>query len=231
MHVAIAAILIVLAGRIERRLAPADFIKVALMPEAAPTPAPPPPVPLFPEDRAPPFPSPPIQHAVHVESKPQDEPDTDAQPPDEPDSESTPDVEVVPDATSSAGAIPVPLESGEGAGESIPMPGAGGLNGNGDANGPVSADAVAHPPEIVTYVVPVYPRMARERGIEGRVLLMVVVDEKGKVEDAVQVLDSVPMLDQAAIDAVHRWSFTPGRDAAGNPVRVKLQVPVRFTLR
>jgi protein TonB len=60
---------------------------------------------------------------------------------------------------------------------------------------------------------------------------MVVVDESGKVEDNVKVLDSIPMLDQAAMEAVHQWRFTPARDADGNPVRVQLEVPIRFTAR
>ena len=60
---------------------------------------------------------------------------------------------------------------------------------------------------------------------------MVIVDTAGKVEDDIQVVDSVPMLDQAAIDAVHQWTFTPARDDGGNPMRVSLQVRVPFTLR
>ena len=120
---------------------------------------------------------------------------------------------MAPDATSSASALP---------------PAAG---SNDDSDKPVPADAVAHRPEIETYVVPEYPRKARAKKIEGRVLLMVVVDESGKVEDAVQVLDSIPTLDQAAIDAVHQWRFAPARDADGSPVRVSLEVRVPFTLR
>ena len=131
-----------------------------------------------------------------------------AKPPDEP-SSSVPDAEVEPDADPS----PAPAEPGD------------------DSNAPLSADRVAHPPEIETYVVPVYPQTARKRGIEGRVLLLVVIDETGKVERDVQVMDSIPMLDQAAIDAVHQWSFSPARDADGIPVRVQMTVPVRFTLR
>jgi periplasmic protein TonB len=131
-----------------------------------------------------------------------------AKPPDEP-SSSASDAEVEPDA----GASPAPAEPGD------------------DSNAPLSADRVAHPPEIETYVVPEYPQMARKRGVEGRVLLSVVIDASGKVEDRVEVLDSIPMLDQAAIDAVHQWSFSPARDAEGIPVRVQMTVPVRFTLR
>ena len=77
-------------------------------------------------------------------------------------------------------------------------------------------------------MVPEYPPKARAQKIQGRVLLIVVVDESGKVEDNVQIVDSIPMLDQAAIDAVHKWTFTPARDAEGKPVRVQLQVGVPF---
>ncbi len=136
-----------------------------------------------------------------------------AKPPDEPSSSSSPDIEPAPEAAPANGAIGAPAGSSD------------------ESNAPIAANAVAHPPEIVTYVVPIYPPQARAKKIEGRVLLMVIVDESGKVEDNVQVVDSIPMLDQAAIDAVHQWSFTPARDADGNPVRVQLEVPVRFTLR
>ena len=131
-----------------------------------------------------------------------------AKPPDEP-SSAAPDAEVEPDA----GASPAPAEPGD------------------DSNAPPSAERVAHPPEIETYVVPEYPQIARQRGVEGRVLLLVIIDASGKVEDHVEVMDSIPMLDQAAIDAVHQWSFSPARDADGIPIRVQMTVPVRFTLR
>jgi protein TonB len=133
--------------------------------------------------------------------------EVEVKPPDEPSSQGAPEVEAPPEASPS----PEALENDQGE--------------------PIPADRVAHPPEIETYVVPEYPKKARAQRIEGRVLLMVIVDESGKVEDDVKVEDSIPMLDAAAIDAVHRWSFTPARDSTGTPVRVQLEVPVRFTLR
>lgn len=99
-----------------------------------------------------------------------------------------------------------------------------------DDAAPIDANKVAHPPEIETYVVPDYPAKARAQKIQGRVLLIVIVDESGKVEDNVQIVDSIPMLDQAAVDAVHKWTFTPAHDAEGKPVRVQLQVGVPFVL-
>jgi protein TonB len=38
-----------------------------------------------------------------------------------------------------------------------------------------------------------------------------------------------PLLDRAALDAVRRWTFEPGR-AAGVPVASLVVVPVRFSL-
>jgi protein TonB len=51
------------------------------------------------------------------------------------------------------------------------------------------------------------------------------------VEHEIKVIESIPILDQAAISAVRQWRFTPGRDRNGTPVRVLLQVPLRFMLR
>src|SRR5579871_5737624 len=134
-----------------------------------------------------------------------------AKPPDEPSSPASPDVDTLPESAPPTGTLPPTTEPG--AGDDVPL----------------AANAVAHPPEIETYVVPEYPPEARAKKIQGRVLLIVVVDETGKVEDKVQVVDSIPLLDEAAIDAVHRWTFTPGRDADGDPVRVQLEVPVPFS--
>jgi protein TonB len=46
----------------------------------------------------------------------------------------------------------------------------------------------------------------------------------------VQRSSGFEMLDRAAIAAVRRWVFEPGR-RGGNPVAAWVQVPVRFALR
>ncbi len=96
---------------------------------------------------------------------------------------------------------------------------------------PVAADTLAHPPEIATYVVPEYPAEARARKIQGRVLLMVIVDDSGKVEDNIQVLDSIPILDEVRDGSGAPMEFNPGRDMDGHPIRVRMVVPVPFILR
>jgi len=94
------------------------------------------------------------------------------------------------------------------------------------------ADEVASPPVVVSPSMPVYPPLARARGIEGLVLLETIVDRGGHVEgDSVKVVESIPLLDDAAIEALRKWRFRPGRDAQGEAVRVLVHLPVRFRLR
>jgi TonB family protein len=66
------------------------------------------------------------------------------------------------------------------------------------------------PPTKIKNVQPVYPAVARSAGVEGSVQLEVSVNENGKVSDA-RVIRSVPLLDQAALDAVKQWEYTPMR--------------------
>lgn len=85
------------------------------------------------------------------------------------------------------------------------------------------------PPAVVTQVVPVYPDLAREAGVDGTVLLRVLVGRDGRVKD-VHVDRSIALLDEAAVAAARRWVFTPAL-SNGHPVMVWVAVPVRFSLR
>jgi len=78
---------------------------------------------------------------------------------------------------------------------------------------------------------PVYPRIARESGWEGTVVIRVTVLADGTPE-IVQLRKSsgYPILDDAAIDAVHRWEFVPAKD--GNiSVPSIVEIPINFDLR
>jgi protein TonB len=77
--------------------------------------------------------------------------------------------------------------------------------------------------------MPVYPDIAMRARISGMVVLEAVIDAEGRVVD-VKVLRSVPLLDQAAVDAVRQWEFTPTR-LHGVAVPVVMTVTVNFTLR
>jgi protein TonB len=105
----------------------------------------------------------------------------------------------------------------------------GTLGGIGTA--PLALRDVATPPELVDRVLPEYPPRARAREIEGQVVLEVVLDRSGRIEDAIRVVRSIPLLDEAAVAAVKQWRFRPARDHDGRPVPVVMEVPVRFVLR
>lgn len=109
--------------------------------------------------------------------------------------------------------------------------GGGDVGGVGAGDTPLTLAAVARPPEIVERVLPEYPVRARALELEGRVVLEVVLDREGRPEPAIRVIRSQPPFDEAALAAVRRWRFRPARDAAGHPVRVLMEIPVRFELR
>ena len=76
----------------------------------------------------------------------------------------------------------------------------------------------------------VYPDEARREGIEGRVVVQFVVDEQGRVTEAVAVHSPDPRLSAAALAAVEGSQFTPGM-VRGRPVKVRFAVPLTFRLR
>lgn len=78
---------------------------------------------------------------------------------------------------------------------------------------------------------PRYPRLARRRGLEGTVLLEVLVDRNGRVREVrVQASSGHPILDRAAFKGVRNWRFSPGT-IDGQPSDMWIRVPVRFQLR
>jgi protein TonB len=94
---------------------------------------------------------------------------------------------------------------------------------------PVRVGGAIEPPRKIVDVAPVYPPIAVAARREGRVILEAVIAEDGSVQE-VRVLRSVPLLDQAAIDAVRQWRFTPTR-LNGAPIQVLMSVTVAFVLQ
>jgi protein TonB len=60
------------------------------------------------------------------------------------------------------------------------------------------------------------------------VIIEATIGPDGRVQDT-RLLRSIPLLDQAAIDAVTQWEFTPTL-LNGQPVPVIMTVTVQFTL-
>jgi protein TonB len=77
-------------------------------------------------------------------------------------------------------------------------------------------------------VKPVYPADAQSAKVSGTVIVEATIGADGKVINA-KVLRSVPKLDQAALDAVKQWEYSPTL-LNGKPVPVKMTVTVIFKL-
>jgi len=78
----------------------------------------------------------------------------------------------------------------------------------------------------ITDVPPVYPHAARVAGVSGMVIVQIMLDETGKVGSAT-IVRSIPLLDQAAIDCVKQWRFTPAL-RNGSPIPSTMVVTVTF---
>jgi protein TonB len=78
-------------------------------------------------------------------------------------------------------------------------------------------------------VSPVYPAIAQAARVQGIVIIEATIGADGQVTNA-RILRSVPLLDQAALDAVRQWQFTATL-LNGVPVPVIMSVTVNFTLR
>jgi TonB family protein len=83
------------------------------------------------------------------------------------------------------------------------------------------------PPIKIKEVAPVYPAIAQSARVQGDVVIEATIDEEGKVADA-RVVKSVPLLDQAALDAVRQWEYQPSL-LNGIPTAVVTMVTVKFT--
>jgi TonB family protein len=84
------------------------------------------------------------------------------------------------------------------------------------------------PPMKMRDVRPVYPAIAREANVSGVVILEIRIGIDGGIEDA-HVLRSIPLLDQAALDAVKQWKFKPTL-LNGQPVPIFMTTTINFTL-
>lgn len=114
---------------------------------------------------------------------------------------------------------------GEGTGAGV-----GEGEGGGEGGGPYRPGSGVQPPRLLSEIKPDYTEEARRRGLEGEVVLEIVVRQDGRVGD-VRVLKGLGAgLDQQAIQAVRRWTFAAAT-RKGRPVDVIVEVAVEFTLR
>lgn len=127
-------------------------------------------------------------------------------------------------AASGEGGVPggVGIESGTGS-VMMPVPEAP------RQPGPVRVAQLPIAPRKIADARPLYPEFARTARVEGTVVLEAVLDPAGRVTQ-LRVIKSVPLLDQAALDAVRQWRYTPSM-YGGQPVSVLMTITIRFTLQ
>jgi TonB family protein len=92
-----------------------------------------------------------------------------------------------------------------------------------------SAEKKITKPKLIKKVEPVYPKEAKEAGIEGAVILEAVTDIKGKVVDAKIIKGEHEILNNAALDAVKLWEYQPFI-INGKPIGLEFTVTMRFSL-
>lgn len=95
------------------------------------------------------------------------------------------------------------------------------------ARAPLRVGGQVRPPVRIKEVPPVYPAIAKSAQVQGDVVIEATIDEAGRVADA-RVVKSVPLLDQAALDAVRQWEYQPSL-LNGVPTPVVMTVTVKFT--
>lgn len=94
---------------------------------------------------------------------------------------------------------------------------------------PVRLGGDIKPPKKVYDVKPAYPPMAQVERVQGVVIVEAVLDSSGRVA-AARVLRSIPLLDDAALEAVRQWQFEPPL-VDGQPRAVLMTTTVNFKLQ
>lgn len=84
-------------------------------------------------------------------------------------------------------------------------------------------------PEVIAAISPLYPSDMRKARVEGRVTILFVLTEDGRVEDPRVENASRPEFEKPALEAVRKWKFRPG-SRAGEAVRTYMKLPIAFRI-
>ena len=116
-------------------------------------------------------------------------------------------------------------------GETPPLPQEKAASGFGNADGFFTgADDFALAPRPLYHSMPHYPESLRKNKTQGRVVLELGVDVDGNVVFGKIVRSSHPLFQDSVLSWSRKLKFHPARDAAGNPFRCKILLPVDFIL-
>ncbi len=87
------------------------------------------------------------------------------------------------------------------------------------------ADLDRRPRAIVKESPYITPRMRKK--MPGRVILLFVVDERGRVLHPIIQKSTNPVFNRSALEAIKKWRFEPGK-RQGKKVRIRLRLPMVF---
>lgn len=94
----------------------------------------------------------------------------------------------------------------------------------------LSEELLDEPPRVIMRTPPRYPYDAQEQGIEGFVVLKILIDRQGEVREVlVRQCEPHGVFDTAAEDAIRRWRFQPP-SYRGEPVQAWVRQRITFSL-
>lgn len=85
------------------------------------------------------------------------------------------------------------------------------------------------PPTVISSNAPTYPDLLRRRGIEGQVYVALLLDEAGRVIDTLIAQSSNQNLNEAAVQTVMSWQFTPAL-ISNTPKKSVVIAPISFQI-
>jgi protein TonB len=94
---------------------------------------------------------------------------------------------------------------------------------------PMPFVAIESQPELIRREPAVYPEIAKKMGLQGRVTVEVTIDAQGKPIQARVVKSASDVFNEAAIEAVMKYSFKPAMMSTG-PVTSKIMIPIDFRM-
>ena len=140
------------------------------------------------------------------------------------------DISTAPKTTSSEGEGTNKFSAESGIGDGI---GTGTGDGEGDGNGSGEGGGIGTnpgvpvtPPTLQNYAEPQYPSRAILDGITGMVQVKITVNAV-----TVTTGSESGTLDQAVVDTVYQWTFSPALDTLGRPTACTIYVLVTFKMQ
>jgi periplasmic protein TonB len=92
--------------------------------------------------------------------------------------------------------------------------------------GPVVVGGEVKAPQPISSGAVAYPEIARQAGVEGNVIVRIVIDKTGKVTDA-KVLSGPMLLRDAAVSSLRDRKYKPST-LNGHPISVEMLVTIQF---